>query len=203
MKVLGIMGSPRIGGNTQILLDVALKEACSAGATAETLLVDRLKISPCREYYGCLKDGNCVIRDDMDAIYPQLISADIVIVAAPMFFYGLTSQVKALIDHCSPSKDTASADCAAAIHSGAEAIGPTTVVAGAAPAFEVNRYMPVTMNALAADSGILAIETSRRLRFFFTALARGLPITDSLGHCCTCLLTFSRICQMPARHLPS
>ncbi len=98
MKVLGIMGSPRIGGNTQILLDAALKEACSAGAAAETLLVDQLKISPCREYYGCVKDGNCVIRDDMDAIYPKLLTADIVIVAAPMFFYGLPAQLKALVD---------------------------------------------------------------------------------------------------------
>lgn len=98
MKVLGIMGSPRIGGNTQILLDAALKEACAAGAEAETLLVDRLDISPCREYHGCLEDGNCVIRDDMDAIYPKLLSADIVIVAAPMFFYGLPAQLKALID---------------------------------------------------------------------------------------------------------
>jgi len=41
-----------------------------------------------------------IIRDDMDGIYPQLLDADVVIVASPMFFYGLTSQVKALIDRC-------------------------------------------------------------------------------------------------------
>jgi len=60
--------------------------------------VDNLNISPCREYYGCLRDGNCVIRDDMDGIYPKLLEADGVIVASPIFFYGLTSQIKALID---------------------------------------------------------------------------------------------------------
>jgi len=92
------MGSPRIKGNTDLLLDEALKGAQSQGAEVEKIIVDNLNISPCREYYGCLRDGNCVIRDDMDGIYPKLLEADGVIVASPIFFYGLTSQVKALID---------------------------------------------------------------------------------------------------------
>ena len=100
MRVLGIMGSPRIKGNTDLLLDEALKGAQTHGAEVEKLVVDKLKISPCREFYGCLKNGNCVIRDDMDGIYPKLLHADVVIVASPMFFYGLTSQLKALIDRC-------------------------------------------------------------------------------------------------------
>ena len=100
MRVLGIMGSPRIKGNTDLLLDEALEGARGQGAEVEKLLVDRLNIAPCREYYGCLKDGNCVIRDDMDDIYPRLLEADGVVVASPIFFYGLTGQVKALIDRC-------------------------------------------------------------------------------------------------------
>ena len=100
MRVLGIMGSPRIKGNTDLLLDEALRGAQSQGAEVEKIIVDKLNIAPCREYYGCVKDGNCVIRDDMDGIYPKLLDADRVIVASPMFFYGLTSQVKALIDRC-------------------------------------------------------------------------------------------------------
>lgn len=100
MKVLGIMGSPRIGSNTDLLLDEALKGAERQGAEVEKIIVDKLNISPCREYYGCLKDGNCVIRDDMDDVYPKLLDADVIIVASPMFFYGLTSQLKALIDRC-------------------------------------------------------------------------------------------------------
>jgi len=100
MKVLGIMGSPRIGGNTDLLLDEALKGAQSQGAEVEKLVVDRLKIAPCKEYYGCFRDGNCVIRDDMDTIYPKLLSADRIIIASPMFFYSLPAQVKALIDRC-------------------------------------------------------------------------------------------------------
>ncbi len=98
MRLLGIMGSPRVKGNTDLLLDEALAGARGQGAEVEKVIVDKLKIAPCREYYGCLRDGNCVIRDDMDSIYPKLIEADRLIIASPIFFYGLTSQLKALID---------------------------------------------------------------------------------------------------------
>ena len=94
------MGSPRLKGNTDRLLDEALRGAKSGQAEVEKLVVDKMKITPCREYYGCLKDGNCVIRDDMDIIIPRLLEADGIIVASPMFFYGVTAQLKALIDRC-------------------------------------------------------------------------------------------------------
>ncbi len=100
MKVLGLMGSPRIKGNTDLLLDEALKGAQSRQAEVGKIIVDKMKITPCREYYGCLKDGDCVMRDDMDVIIPRLLEADGIIVASPMFFYGITAQLKALIDRC-------------------------------------------------------------------------------------------------------
>jgi multimeric flavodoxin WrbA len=98
LKALGIMGSPRIGGNTDLLLDQAIAGMQSRGAETEKIVVDRMKIAPCREYYGCLRDGNCVIRDDMDEVYPKLLEADIVVLASPIFFYAVSAQVKALID---------------------------------------------------------------------------------------------------------
>ena len=100
MKILGIMGSPRKQGNTDLLLDETLRGARSQGAEVEKLIVSELEISPCREIYGCLRDGNCVIDDDMQQVYVKLLEADHIILASPMFFYGLTSQVKALIDRC-------------------------------------------------------------------------------------------------------
>ena len=100
MRILGIMGSPRIKGNTDMLFDEALKGARSQGAYVEKIIVDELEIAPCHENYGCIENGNCVIRDDMDSIYPKLLEADVVIIASPIFFYGLTSQIKALIDRC-------------------------------------------------------------------------------------------------------
>jgi multimeric flavodoxin WrbA len=100
MKVLGIMGSPRRQSNTEILVDKALEGAREAGAEVEKVLVSKLKISPCLEIYACRKDGNCAIKDDMQVLYKKLLEADYVIFASPMFFYGVTSQAKAIIDRC-------------------------------------------------------------------------------------------------------
>jgi len=100
LKVLGIMASPRLKGNTDLLLDEALRGAQGQGAEVEKIIIDRLKIAPCREYYGCLKDGQCVIRDDMDDIYPKLLGAEAVIVATPIFFYTVSAQLMLLISRC-------------------------------------------------------------------------------------------------------
>ncbi len=100
MKVLGIMGSPRRRGNTEILLDRALAGAEASGAQVEMVMVSKLRISPCRETYHCLRDGNCNIKDDMQGLYSKLLEADRIIFASPIFFYGITSQAKALVDRC-------------------------------------------------------------------------------------------------------
>jgi multimeric flavodoxin WrbA len=100
LKVLGIMGSPRIKGNTDLLLDSALQGAQGQEAGVEKVVVDRLTIAPCKEYYGCLKDGNCVIRDDMDDLYHKILEADAIIVASPIFFYTVSAQLMLLISRC-------------------------------------------------------------------------------------------------------
>jgi len=100
LKVLGIMGSPRMKGNTDLLLDEALKGAASQRAEVEKILVDKLQIAPCKEYYGCLKDGKCVIKDDMDDIYDKLLATDAVIIASPIFFYTVSAQLMLLISRC-------------------------------------------------------------------------------------------------------
>jgi multimeric flavodoxin WrbA len=100
MKALGIMGSPRRQSNTDILLDKALEGAREAGAEVEKVPVSKLKISPCLEIYACLKDGNCPIKDDMQLLYEKLLEADHIIFASPIFFYGITSQAKAIVDRC-------------------------------------------------------------------------------------------------------
>jgi multimeric flavodoxin WrbA len=100
MKVLGIMGSPRRQGNTEILLDKALAGAKEAGAEVEKVVISQLKISPCLEIYDCLKDGNCAIKDDMQWLYEKLLEADHIIFASPIFFYSITSQAKAIVDRC-------------------------------------------------------------------------------------------------------
>jgi multimeric flavodoxin WrbA len=100
MKVLGIYGSPRKDGNSDRLLDEALKGAQAAGAEVSSIYCRELKMSGCLECGGCDKTGKCVIDDDMQLVYPKLLEADVIILASPMFFYGLTAQSKALIDRC-------------------------------------------------------------------------------------------------------
>jgi multimeric flavodoxin WrbA len=100
MKVLGILGSPRKGGNTELLLEEALKGAEAEGAEVERLRLTDYNIIPCKECLACYKDGNCIILDDMAKIYPKLLEADIILLASPIFFYGVTAWAKALIDRC-------------------------------------------------------------------------------------------------------
>jgi len=98
MKVLGIYGSPRKGGNSDQLLDKALEGAKSAGSEISTVYARDLKMCGCLECGGCDKTGRCVVEDDMQSVYPFLEEAHVIFLASPIFFYGVTAQVKALID---------------------------------------------------------------------------------------------------------
>ncbi len=100
MKVLGIFGSPRRGGNTELLLEEALKGAEKEGAEVERLRLTDFSITPCKACHGCDQTGECVIQDDMQQIYPKLLEADIIILASPIFFYGISAWAKALVDRC-------------------------------------------------------------------------------------------------------
>ena len=98
VKILGLFGSPRRGGNTELLLEESLKGAEKEGAKVERLYLSDFTITPCKECHGCDDTGNCIILDDMEKIYPKLLEADVVILASPIFFYGVTAWAKALID---------------------------------------------------------------------------------------------------------
>jgi multimeric flavodoxin WrbA len=98
MKVLGIMGSPRIGGNSDLLLDQALSGAKQAGAEAEKIVLVREKISGCLDCGKCNEGGICGIKDDMAEIQQKLLDADAVIHAVPTYFWAMTSQMKAYLD---------------------------------------------------------------------------------------------------------
>jgi multimeric flavodoxin WrbA len=98
MKVLGIYGSPRKGGNTDQLLDKVLEGARSAGGDVKRVYVRDLNLCGCIECGGCDKTGECVVKDDMQQVYPLLDWAEVIFLASPIFFYGVTAQAKALID---------------------------------------------------------------------------------------------------------
>ena len=97
-NILGIYGSPRKGGNTDRLLDRALEGALSTGAEIRRVYARDLRMSGCLECGGCDKTGTCVVKDDMQAVYPLLEGADAIILASPIFFYALTAQAKSVVD---------------------------------------------------------------------------------------------------------
>lgn len=98
ISVLGIGGSPRIGGNSDILLEQVLEGAKSAGAKVDKVILNSLKISPCQECAEMPNDGSCSIDDEMQSVYKKIQEADIVILASPVFFGSLSAQTKIMID---------------------------------------------------------------------------------------------------------
>lgn len=98
MKVLGILGSPRMGGNSDILLNQALKGAKDGGAKVEKIILSRKKVSGCLDCTKCNETGICVIRDDMLEIHQKILKADAIIHSVPLYFWAMTSQMKAYLD---------------------------------------------------------------------------------------------------------
>ena len=101
-KVLVIAGSPRKGGNSDILCDEFIRGARESGNTAEKIYVQSLKIGPCRACYGCRGKGECVQQDDMAGLLEKMIAADILVLATPVYFYSMDGQMKTLIDRTLP-----------------------------------------------------------------------------------------------------
>jgi multimeric flavodoxin WrbA len=81
-----------------MLLDEFLKGATGEGAAVDRLYIHAAAISPCRGCQACFQTGQCIITDDMEQIYPRLVAADIVVLASPIFFYGVAGGAKILID---------------------------------------------------------------------------------------------------------
>jgi multimeric flavodoxin WrbA len=98
MKVLGIMGSPRVGGNSDILLDDALVGAKKAGAQVGKIILDKKKISGCKDCKKCNEIGLCVLKDDMPEIHKKILEADAIIHSCPVYFWSMTAQMKAYLD---------------------------------------------------------------------------------------------------------
>lgn len=72
MQVLGIIGSPRIGGNTEVLVDEVLAGAKEAGASVERVILNKLDIKPCQACNSCYKTGHCAQKDDMESLLEKM-----------------------------------------------------------------------------------------------------------------------------------
>jgi multimeric flavodoxin WrbA len=98
MRVLGIAGSPRRGGNTDILLGEFIRGAISRGAEAKTIILSDADYSTCTHCDSCLKTGDCIIQDEIQDIYQEFEKADVIVLASPIQFTGVTAPMKAMID---------------------------------------------------------------------------------------------------------
>ncbi len=97
-SVLLFSGSPRKGGNSDLLADSFLAAAEEAGALTEKIFLYRANIGPCIECGSCDENGECVLQDDMVQIYPKILQADIIVVSSPIFFYNISSRTQALVE---------------------------------------------------------------------------------------------------------
>jgi len=98
MMVVGIYGSPRKAGNTDLMLDAFLEGAETAGSEINKVYARDLEIRGCLGCGHCDKAGICIQKDDMQRLYPLLEQAPRIVVASPIYFYGITAQLKLLVD---------------------------------------------------------------------------------------------------------
>ncbi len=98
MKFVGILGSARKGGNTEVLLDLALEEARAHGDTTTKIALRDKSIAPCDGCMGCARTGRCVIRDDMEEIYQAIREGDGIIWATPVYYWSMSGLTKIALD---------------------------------------------------------------------------------------------------------
>lgn len=94
-----LSGSPRKGGNSDLLCDEFLRGAAESGNEVEKIRIEEMKIGYCHACYYCRDHGGeCVIKDDMSEVLQKIIDADVIVLASPVYFYSIDAQLKAVID---------------------------------------------------------------------------------------------------------
>ncbi len=97
LKVVGIVGSGRRGGNTEILTQMALETVAKAGIETELISLAGKKIAPCDGCRSCVETGKCRIHDDFDSVFAKMRDADGIILATPVYYGAATPQIVGLI----------------------------------------------------------------------------------------------------------
>jgi multimeric flavodoxin WrbA len=103
LKILALIGSPRKGSNTDILVEQFLQGSKAQGHTGKKLYLYNYEISPCIDCRKCKQnDCVCVLDDGMQGIYPKIDVADLIVFATPLYWYGPSAKMKLLIDRIRP-----------------------------------------------------------------------------------------------------
>ncbi len=99
--VLVMKGSPRRHGNSALLAGRLVEGARSVAAHVESITVNDMNIRPCQACNRCRETGGtCVVRDDMQLLYPKITRADALVIVSPIYWYSVTAQTKLWIDRC-------------------------------------------------------------------------------------------------------
>lgn len=98
MKIIVLMGSPNPKGSTSILVENFVKGAEQAGHSCEVIDVCHVDIHPCTGCVACGYEGPCVQKDDVEMIRQKLLASDMVVFATPLYYYGMTAQLKTVVD---------------------------------------------------------------------------------------------------------
>lgn len=98
MKIVVLMGSPNRNGSTSILAQSFKKGAEESRHTVEVIDVCHADIHPCTGCVACGYEGDCVQRDDNLMIREKFLSCDMVVFATPLYYYGMSAQLKAVVD---------------------------------------------------------------------------------------------------------
>ncbi|WP_425060240.1 hypothetical protein SCACP_09120 [Sporomusa carbonis] len=98
MKIIGLVGSPRKDGNTDVLLQKALEGAKAQGSETAIFYLNEGNIRGCQACGGCKKAGKCVIKDDLTEIFAAIDEADGVILGSPIYFGRFTAQTALFMD---------------------------------------------------------------------------------------------------------
>ena len=97
MKVLGIVGSPRKGGNTELLVSEALTAAAEGGLESELIRLRDYDIRGCDGCQACRTLKHCAIKDDFQPVFEKMLAADAIIVGSPVYFSSPTPEILALL----------------------------------------------------------------------------------------------------------
>ena len=98
MKIVVLEGSPNRNGSTHILADCFRQGAEEAGHTVELIDVAHADIHPCTGCIHCGYEGPCVQKDDVEGIRRKILDADMLVFVTPLYYYGMSAQLKALVD---------------------------------------------------------------------------------------------------------
>ncbi len=100
MSVIGIVGSPRQGGNSETLLDAVLAGAKANGKNVKKYNLNKMNIRGCQACMGCKKDGVCVQKDDLSKVLEEIKEAEAVVLSTPVYFGQSTAQFRMFQDRC-------------------------------------------------------------------------------------------------------